>query len=190
MTMTTTITQPVKATLVLVPEHGPKRDATPGDLREMGYVPRRDVYYAADLALTRIMGVGDDDRRDLTRWREGDSAANLVRYFIEVVVMYHDLDGPAETPEEMADQIVAHFAGGGGNEDNGPALRAMLGIRSCADFTAGDRVKVNGYTATVVGVNPTRPADELLVEHDDGSWTVASPTNDTITKETPDATDG
>ncbi len=126
--ITMMVPTPVAAKLVIVPEYGPQRDATEADLRKMGYVNRPWLYAAASEALARIMGLtGVDDRLDLTREPWCDTLANLVRYFIETAIMYHDLDGPPADYHEAAAQIIAHLSGDDGDGDYVAMLRVGLG---------------------------------------------------------------
>lgn len=185
MTITTKVPVEAEAKLVLVPEFGPKRDATVADLRKMGFVKGLDVYSATDLALARIMGVTDEDRMDLTRWRDGDTIANLVRYFIETSICYHDL-GSGDYPssyEEMADRIVAHFTQDDGDGNYGTRLRAALGDcqhDEAHEYQIGQQITVNGSApATLTRINPTFPT-QGLVELGDGSWTTVDFENDKV----------
>lgn len=179
--ITTTVSQPVEAKLMLVPEFGPKRDATPLDLRQMGYVHGSSVYMAAYEALTRLVGL-DPAVHELTRWQDGHSVANLVRYFVECAIMYHDLgDGYPADYHEMADRIVAHFAEAGGNEGNGPALRAALSdqyVTLDREYRAGQRLMVNDMPCTLLRVNPKH--SQALGETDDGRWVEIDFNADTI----------
>lgn len=184
MTITAKIPVEAEAKLVLSPEYGPKRDATVADLRKMGFIKGLDVYVAIDLALARIMGVTDEDRSDLTRWRGGDTIANLVRYFIEVGICYHDLGagGYPSSTEEMADRIVAHFTQDDGDGNYGTRLRAALGDRHLDEeheYQIGQQIKVNGFPATLTRINPAFPR-QGLVELSDGSWFTVDFENDKV----------
>lgn len=185
MALTTTIDMPVTAKLMLVPEFGEPREATPADIRAIGFVHQSDLYMAADYALTRIMGVTDDDRMDLTRWRDGDTVANLVRYFIDVVINYHHLGGdtyPANY-EEMGDRIIAHFTQDDGDGNYGERLRFALGGAhrdEHAGLTIGQRVEWNDdssptgrvvSTGVIVAFNNEWDGETLVAVDGDG-WKV------------------
>lgn len=175
MTLTTEVPVTATAKLVLAPTSGPvftSRDATEVDLLDMGFVPRGDTNAGADRALTRIMGVTEDDRLDLTRGRWGDTAANIMRHFIETAICYFDLsdDMPFGTDDEKADQILWHLDRDGDEVANmiratlnGEVRDGLLYVGQPVRWKTGDDFTDDG---TIVRLNVAH--GQAVVEGPDG----------------------
>ena len=115
MALTMNIPTTISAKLVVEPAHGPSRDATAEDLRALGYIQRTDAYMIVHDALALI--VGDGTPVDLTGNDYGDTIANLVRYFAEVAIMYHDIDGAPANRRAAVEQVINHLSPSGDPEE-------------------------------------------------------------------------
>jgi hypothetical protein len=78
--------RPVRARLVVVPEHGEPWDASPADLWEFGYVSRIDAMQKVRESLRRSLG---ED------W-ESNEAASFVRYIVGEYTLLFDHEADPE----------------------------------------------------------------------------------------------
>lgn len=123
--LTISVPTTVPARLVLVPEYGDQRDATDDDLRSMGYVDRSWLYAVTSEALAAIVGSDRDvdaPQVELTSGEWSDTTANLVRYFIETAICYHDLGGGLPGDRKAAVRRILDHLG----EGDVAALRLSL----------------------------------------------------------------